>query len=76
MRPRDRNLTILTGVLLGALLGTAVALILVRRSKEGARLSLSEVSWRDLLRLIGPIFALGRQLLEMSRREISKPDML
>jgi hypothetical protein len=73
---RDRNLTILMGVLLGASLGAMVALILVRRSREGAKLSLREVSWRDLMKLIGPIFAVGRQLLEMSRREISKPDML
>jgi len=76
VNPRDRNLGILLGVLLGALLGGAIALLLVRRFKEGATLSLSEVSWTDLLKLLGPVLALGRQLLEMGRREISKSDML
>ena len=76
MTSRDRNLTILTGLLIGASLGAVVALILVRRFREGADLSLGEVSWRDLTKLIGPAFALGRQLLEMSRRQISKPAML
>lgn len=76
MKTKSWNLAILIAILLGASLGGIVALVLVRRrSKEGAGLSFRELPWRDLMKLIGPMSALVRQLLEMSRREISKADM-
>jgi hypothetical protein len=76
MKLKDRNLIMLIGIVLGALLGGIVALVFLRRSKEGGRLGLEDVSWRDLIGLIGPILALGRHFSKMSRRGISKPNIL
>jgi hypothetical protein len=77
MKTKGWNLPILLGILLGASLGGIVAFVIVhRRSEEGAGLGVGEVRWRDLIGLIGPVFALGRQLLEIGRREVSKHDML
>jgi hypothetical protein len=77
MKPRSWNLPILLGILLGASLGGIVAFIIVhRRSEEEAGLGFGKVRWTDLMRLIGPIFALGRQLLDISRREVAKRDIL
>jgi len=65
------------GILLGASLGGIVALVFLRRRfKEERTLGLREVPWRDVMKLIGPIFALARQLLEMSRRQVSELDIL
>ena len=77
MKTKSWNLPILLGILLGASLGAIVAFIIVRRrSQEEAGPGFGEVRWTDLMRLIGPILALGRQLLEISRREVSKRDIL
>jgi hypothetical protein len=77
VKTKSWNLAILMGIVLGASLGGIVALIVFRRrSKEGPGLAFKEIPWSDLIRLMGPIFALGRQLLQMGRREISKPDTL
>ncbi len=76
MKTKGWNPVVLAGILLGASLGGILALIIVRqRSKDGPGLGFREVPWRDLIKLFGPIFALGRQLLEMSRREVSRPDL-
>ncbi len=76
MKTKSWNPAIFMGIVLGASLGGIVALIVIRRrSKEGPGLGFREIPWRDLIRLMGPIFALGRQLLKMSRREVSKPDI-
>jgi len=77
VKTRSWNLVILMGILLGASLAGIVALVLLRRRfKEEPALGLREVPWRDVMKLIGPIFALARQLLEMSRRQVSELDIL
>ncbi len=76
MKTKGWNPAVLAGILLGASLGGIVALIVVRqRSKDGPGFAFKEVPWRDLMKLIGPAFALGRQLVQMSRREVSRSDL-
>lgn len=75
MKRRGWNPTIVVGMVLGACLGGIVALILVRRYRQRAGFGLREVPWRELMQVSGPFLALGRWLLEISRREISELDM-
>lgn len=74
MKPRSSTLAMLMGVLLGASVGGIIALVFFRRFKGERRISLMEVPWRELIRLIGPIVFLGRQLLELSKGTESEPD--
>jgi MFS family permease len=70
------NPVILLGIVLGASLGGIIALILVRRSKESTPLGPRDIPWRDLILLSGPIIALVRRLMQMSRRELTPPNTL
>ena len=76
MSRKTWNPAILLGIVLGASLGGIIALILIRRSKQSAPLGLRDIPWRDLILLSGPIIALVRRLIQMSRRELSAPDTL
>jgi MFS family permease len=70
------NPVILLGIVLGASLGGIIALILIRRSKQSTPLGLRDIPWRDLILLSGPIIALVRGLIQMSRRELPAPNTL
>lgn len=76
MKTRSWNPVILLGIVLGASLGAVAALVLLRRSRRGAQLGLRDIPWRDIVTLVGPILALSRRLVEMSRRELVERDML
>ncbi len=76
MSRKTWNPAILLGIVLGASLGGIIALILIRRSKQSTPLGLRDIPWRDLILLSGPIIALVRRLIQMSRRELSAPDTL
>ncbi len=70
MKTRSWNPAILLGIVLGASLGAVAALVLLRRSRRGSELGLRDIPWRELMTLMGPIVALSRRLIEMSRREL------
>lgn len=76
MSRKTWNPAILLGIVLGASLGGIIALILIRRSKQSTPLGLRDIPWRDLILLSGPIIALVRRLIQMSRTELSAPDTL
>lgn len=76
MSRKTWNPVILLGIVLGASLGGIIALILIRRSKESTPLGLRDIPWRDLILLSGPIIALVRRLMQMSRRELTPPNTL
>jgi len=73
---RTWNPPILLGVVVGACLGGIIAVILLRRSRQSTPLGLRDMPWRDLILLSGPIIALVRRLIEMSRRAVPAPDTL
>jgi hypothetical protein len=70
VKTRNWNPAILLGIVLGASLGAIAALVLLRRSRRGSELGLRDIPWRELMTLMGPIVALSRRLIEMSRREL------
>jgi len=70
VKTRSWNPAILLGIVLGASLGAVAALVLLRRSRRGSELGLRDIPWRELMTLMGPIVALSRRLIEMSRREL------
>jgi hypothetical protein len=70
VKTRNWNPAILLGIGLGASLGAVAALVLLRRSRRGPELGLRDIPWRELMTLMGPIVALSRRLIEMSRREL------
>lgn len=76
MSRKTWNPVILLGTVLGASLGGIIALILIRRSRQNTPLGLRDIPWRDLILLSGPIIALVRGLIQMSRRELSAPNTL
>jgi hypothetical protein len=57
-------------VVLGATMGAVLALVLVRRWRRGGEVGFGEIPWRELITLVGPIVALTRGLIEMTRREL------
>jgi len=67
---RSWSPAILLGIVLGASLGAVAALVLLRRSRRGTELGLRDIPWREVMTLMGPIVALSRRLIEMSRREL------
>jgi hypothetical protein len=76
MERRRWNPVIMVGIVLGASLGAAAAVALLRRRRRGGDLSVRDIPWRDVITLIGPIIALTRRLVEMSRRELVERDLL
>lgn len=74
MKLKSSSLAVLMGMLLGASVGGTIAVVILRRSKGERRVGLTEVPWKELIRLIGPIVYLGRQLLRLSSRVESEPD--
>jgi hypothetical protein len=76
MERRGWNPAILVGIVLGASLGAIAAVALLRQWKRGSGLSARGIPWRDIITLIGPIIALTRRLVEMSRRELVERDVL
>jgi hypothetical protein len=70
VKTRSWNPAIVLGIVLGASLGAVAALVLLRRSRRGAELGLRDIPWREIMTLMGPIVALSRRLIEMSRREL------
>jgi hypothetical protein len=75
VKTRSWNPVILLGIVLGASLGAIAALLLLRRSRRGAELGLRDIPWREMMTLMGPIVALSRRLIEMSRRELAERDL-
>jgi hypothetical protein len=75
VKTRSWNPVIILGIVLGASLGAVAALVLLRRSRRGAELGLRDIPWREMMTLMGPIVALSRRLIEMSRRELAERDL-
>jgi predicted membrane metal-binding protein len=75
VKTRSWNPVIILGIVLGASLGAVAALVLLRRSRRGAELGLRDIPWREMMTLLGPIVALSRRLIEMSRRELAERDL-
>jgi hypothetical protein len=71
VKTRSWNPAILLGIVLGASLGAMAALVLLRRSRRGTELGLRDIPWREVMTLMGPIIALSRRLMEMSKRELT-----
>jgi hypothetical protein len=76
VKTRRWNPIIVLGIVLGASLDAIAALVLLRRSRRAAELGLRDIPWREMMTLMGPIVALSRRLMEMSRRELAERDML
>ena len=76
MERRGWNPAILVGIALGASLGAIGAIMLLRRWRRGSALPAWDIPWRDVITLIGPIVALTRRLVEISRRELAERDVL
>jgi len=72
---RSWNPAILVGVTLGAFLGLIAAVLLLRRRRRGTDTYLTDIRWSDVIALVGPVVALTRRLIEMSRRELVERDM-
>lgn len=75
MKTKSLNPVALIGVALGATIGAVLAVVLVRRWRRGGELGFWEIPWRDLVALIGPIIALARRLIQMTRRELIELEM-
>lgn len=74
MKRRSLNPAVVMGIVLGASLGGIIAVMLMRRSKRARGVGLREIPWKDIVVLSGPVIALSRRLLEMSRREVAQID--
>lgn len=74
MRTDRLNPVALILVVLGAAVGAALALVLVKRWRRGREVGFGEIPWRELITLLGPIVVLTRKLIEITRRELSEPD--
>lgn len=72
MRSNRLNLAGLVMVVLGATMGAVLALVLVSRWRRGRQSGFGEIPWRELITLIGPIVALTRRLIEMTRKELTE----
>jgi len=67
---------ILVGIVLGASLGALAVVALLRRWRRGTELRLTDIPWRDVISLVGPIVVLVRRLVELSRKELVDRDAL
>jgi uncharacterized membrane protein YeaQ/YmgE (transglycosylase-associated protein family) len=67
---------ILVGMVLGASLGALVVVALLRRWRRGTELRLTDIPWRDVISVVGPIVVLVRRLVELSRKELVDRDAL
>ena len=76
MESRGSNPVVLVGIVLGASLGAIAAVALLRRWRRGSGLSARDIPWREVMTLIGPLVALTRRLVEISRRELVERDVL
>jgi hypothetical protein len=76
MERRGWHPAIMVGIVLGASLGAIAAVALLRGWRRGSRLSAMDIPWRDVITLIGPIIALTRRLVKMSRKELVERDLL
>jgi hypothetical protein len=72
---RSWNPAIIAGVTLGAVLGAIAAVLLLRKWRRGTDVYLTDIRWSDVIALVGPVVALTRRLVEMSRRELVERDM-
>ena len=75
MERRTWNPAILMGIALGGLLGAITAVLLVRRWRRGTDVYLTDIRWSDVIALVGPVLAVTRRLVEISRRELTERDM-
>jgi hypothetical protein len=66
----------MVGIVLGASLGALAAVALLRRWRRGSELRLTDIPWRDVITLVGPVVMLVRRLVELSRRELVERDVL
>jgi hypothetical protein len=66
----------MVGIVLGASLGALAAIALLRRWRRGSELRLTDIPWRDVITLVGPVVMLVRRLVELSRRELVERDVL
>jgi hypothetical protein len=66
---------IVLGIMLGASLGALAAVALLRRRRRGSELRWTDIPWRDVITLVGPIVMLVRRLVELSRRELVERDV-
>ena len=60
---------------MGAFLGAIAAVLLLRRWRWGTDVYLTDIRWSDVIALVGPIVAVSRWLIQMSRRELVERDM-
>jgi hypothetical protein len=72
---RSWNPAIIAGVTLGAVLGAIAAVLLLRKWRRGTDVYLTDIRWSDVIALVGPIVAVSRWLIQMSRRELVERDM-
>ncbi len=75
MERRSWSPGIVLGIVLGASLGALAAIALLRRRRRGTELRLTDIPWRDVMTLVGPIVMLVRRLVELSRREWIERDV-
>ncbi len=75
MERRSWNPAILVGVTLGAFLGAIAAVLVLRRRRRETDVYLTDIRWSDVIALVGPVVAVTRWLIEMSRRELVERDM-
>ena len=75
MKTKGWNPAVLMGIMLGASVGGIAAVILLRRSRQKARVGLRDIPWTDLVKLSAPILALARRLIELTRRELPELDI-
>jgi hypothetical protein len=66
----------MVGIVVGASLGALAAIALLRRWRRGSELRLTDIPWRDVITLVGPVVMLVRRLVELSRRELVERDVL
>ena len=74
MERRGWNPAILAGVTLGAFLGLIAAVLLLRSRRRETDVYLTDIR-SDVIAVIGPVVAVTRWLIEMSRRELVERDM-
>ncbi len=66
---------IVVGIVLGGSLGALAAIALLRRWRRGSELRVTDIPWRDVITLVGPVVVLTRRLVELSRREWAERDV-